>query len=109
MENNKQILDGIDPDVMDRLVSRRDAIKKGAGASAMLTWGLSLGSVPVAMAALSREAFAQGTTQILDVLQFAFILENLENEFYRAVLGSSAVAAQNAAFLPVRNAITALG
>ena len=50
MEQNQTILDGIDPAIKDRLVSRRDAIRKGATASAMLTWGLSLGSVPVALA-----------------------------------------------------------
>src|SRR5215208_3975888 len=109
METNKPILDGVDPEIMDRLVSRRDAIRKGATASAMLTWGLSLGSVPVALAALSKETFAQAPTDILDALQFAFILENLENEFYKAVLGTSAVAAQNTAFAPVRALIVALG
>ncbi|HEV3050970.1 MAG TPA: ferritin-like domain-containing protein, partial [Longimicrobium sp.] len=48
---------------------------------------------------------AQTPADILDVLQFAFILENLENEFYKAVLGTSAVAAQNNAFAPVRSQI----
>ena len=108
MEQNQTILDGIDPEIKDRLVSRRDAIRKGATASAMLTWGLSLGSVPVALAAMSKEAFGQAPSDIVDVLQFALILEHLENEFYKAVLGTSAVAAQNTAFVPVRAAIGAL-
>lgn len=108
MEQNQTILDGIDPEIKDRLVSRRDAIRKGATVSAMLTWGLSLGSVPVALAAMSKEAFGQAPSDILDALQFALILEHLENEFYKAVLGTSAVAAQNTAFVPVRTAIGAL-
>jgi hypothetical protein len=107
MEQQKPILDGIDPDVMDRLVTRRDAIAKGATASAALTWGLALGSVPVALAALSKDVFAQAPSDVLDVLQFAFILENLENEFYKAVLGTSAVGAQNTAFAPVRALLAA--
>lgn len=102
MENNQPILDAIDPEITERLVSRRDAIREGAGMSSRLAAGLALGSVPVALAALSRETFAQTPADILDVLKFAFILENLENEFYRAVLGTSAVAAQNNAFAAVR-------
>ncbi|HET7231963.1 MAG TPA: ferritin-like domain-containing protein [Longimicrobium sp.] len=103
MENQQQpILDAIDPEITERLVSRRDAIRQGAGASSRLAAGLALGSVPVALAALSREAFAQTPAAILDVLKFAFILENLENEFYKAVLGTSALAAQNNAFAAVR-------
>ena len=39
---------------------------------------------------------------VLQALQFAYLLENLESEFYKAVLGQSATEAQNAAFAPVR-------
>jgi hypothetical protein len=108
MEQNQTILDGIDPEIKDRLVNRREAIKRGATVSTMVAAGLRMGSVPVALAALAKDAFAQAPSDILDALQFAFILENLENEFYRAVLGTSAVAAQNTAFAPVRAAVAAL-
>ena len=104
---NQTILDGVDPEIMDRLVSRRAAIRKGATVSAVTAAGLAMGSVPVMLAALSKESFAQTPSAILDVLQFAFILENLENEFYKAVLGTSAVAEQNAAFATVRAQIPA--
>lgn len=108
MDNlQKPLLDGIEPELMDRLVSRRDAIRRGAGMSGRLAAGLALGSVPVALAAVARDANAQTTADIVDALQFAFILENLENEFYKAVLGTSAVAAQNTAFAPVRALIPA--
>jgi hypothetical protein len=103
MENQQQpILDVIDPEITERLVTRRDAIRQGASVSSKLAAGLALGSVPVALAALSKDVFAQTPADILDVLKFAFILENLENEFYKAVLGTSALAAQNNAFAPVR-------
>ncbi|HKG91250.1 MAG TPA: ferritin-like domain-containing protein [Gemmatimonadaceae bacterium] len=105
METNKPILDGIDPEIMDRLVSRREAIRKGAAASTMLTWGLSLGSVPVALAALSKDVYGQAPADILDALQFAFILENLENEFYKTVLTTTNP--QSALFTTVRTAILA--
>lgn len=57
--------------------------------------------------ALSVATVEQTPAAILDVLQFAYILENLENEFYRAVLGTSAVPAQNAAFATVRAQVPA--
>jgi len=107
MDKNKPILDGIDPEIMDRLVTRRDAIRKGASVSSFVAAGLALGSIPVAIAALAKDVFAQAPADILDALQFAFILENLENEFYRAVLGISAVPAQNTAFNTVRALIPA--
>jgi hypothetical protein len=103
MEQHQQpILDAIDPEITERLVSRRDALRRGASMSSRLAAGLALGSVPVALAALSQDTFAQTPADIVDVLRFAFILENLENEFYKAVLGTSAVAAQNNAFAAVR-------
>ncbi len=101
------ILDGIDPEIVDRLVTRRDAIRKGASVTSVVAAGMAMGSIPVLLAALSKDAFAQTPAAILDVLQFAFILENLENEFYRAVLGTSAVPEQNAAFNTVRAQIPA--
>src|SRR5215211_7613402 len=102
MEKNTPILDGIDPELMDRLVSRRQAIKKGATISSLVAAGLRLGTIPAALAVLAKDVGAQTTADIVDALKFAFILENLENEFYKAVLGTSAVAAQNTAFAPVR-------
>ncbi|WP_420130494.1 ferritin-like domain-containing protein [Longimicrobium sp.] len=108
MDNMQQpILDGIDPEIMERLVTRRDALRRGASMSGKLVAGLAMGSVPVALAALASDTFAQTPADMLDALRFAFLLENLENEFYRAVLGTSAVAAQNAAFATVRGQIPA--
>ncbi|MBA4157852.1 MAG: ferritin-like domain-containing protein [Gemmatimonadetes bacterium] len=108
MDTQQQpILDGVDPEIVDRLVSRREAIRKGASVSSNVAAALALGSVPVALAALSKDVFGQTPNDILDVLRFAFILENLENEFYKAVLGTSAVAAQNTAFATVRALIPA--
>ena len=111
MTQDKTILGAIgasEPDIADTLVSRRDAIRKGAAVSTGMATALALGSVPVALAALSREAFGQGLpTTVQDVLDFALALEIFENEFYKAVLGTSTVAAQNAAFATVRAQVPA--
>ena len=90
---NTPILDTIEPEIVETLVSRRDAIAKGAGMSSTLVAGLALGSIPVALAALSRTAWAQNApAAVLDVLEFAFLLENLEAEFYKAVISAPAFA-----------------
>ncbi len=95
------ILDTLEPEISETLVTRRAAIAKGAGMSSTLAAGLALGSIPVALAALSRTAWAQNApSAVLDVLEFAYLLENLEAEFYEAVLGA-------AAFAPVRATLSA--
>ncbi len=98
------LLDTIEPELTDSLAARGAEIAGGASASSALTAALALGSIPVALAALSRDVYAQGTlpTGIKNVLDFALALEIFENEFYKAVLGTSSSAALNTAFAPVR-------
>jgi hypothetical protein len=108
--DNQPILDAIDPELVDRLVARKEAIEQGSPARSGVIAALALGSVPIALAALSRDAFGQSTlpTAIKNVLDFALALEIFENEFYKAVLGTSASAAQNNAFATVRAAAAAV-
>jgi rubrerythrin len=102
MNNDETILAAIDPELMDDLVTRRDVLKRSTTVAA----ALALGSVPVALAVLTKEAHAQ-STDVTSVLNFALALEIFENEFYKAVLGTSSSSAQNNAFATVRAQIPA--
>jgi hypothetical protein len=105
--DNQPVLDAIDPELVDRLVARTEEIEQGSPARPGVVAALALGSVPIALAALSRDAFGQSATlptAIQTVVDFALALEIFENEFYKAVLGISASAAQNDAFATVRAA-----
>jgi Ferritin-like domain len=107
MESNDTILGAIDPEITERLVSRRDAIRQGSAMSTKVAAGIAMASVPVALAALASDAYAQAPSDVTAVLNFALTLEIFENEFYKAVLGTSSSAVQNAAFAPVRALVPA--
>lgn len=108
MQNDMTILGGIDPEITERIATRREAIGRGAAMSSGMAAALALGSIPVALAALSRNAYAQGTpADVQAVIDFALMLEIFENEFYKAVLGTSNSAVQNTAFTAVRAMVPA--
>lgn len=107
MNTNETILGSIDPEIADRLATSASEIAQGRTTSPLVTAGLAMASVPIALAVLSKDAFAQTSGDVQGVINFALMLEIFENEFYKAVLGKSDVAAQNNAFATVRAKVPA--
>lgn len=82
--------------VLDQNVSRREALFRSGNMGAML----ALGAMPLALAAMSKRAFAQGTplpTQVVTVLNFALTLEMLESDFYNKGVDSGVIPASDLA------------
>ena len=83
MMNILQILSAVeerDPEVFERLSTRRLAMRSFAGLGKKLT----LTALPIALGGMFQKAYGQtGTPVVLDVLNFALTLEYLEYEFYQ--------------------------
>ena len=90
------------PGVAEDALGRREALTRGASLASTLMTGAALASIPMALSVFARSARAQAPSSVRSALEFAYLLENLESEFYKAILGTSATAAQNDAFAPVR-------
>ena len=79
-----QDIEKVDPEVYERLNSRRSAF--GMLGKAALT------AAPLALGSVFQKAYGKTTDAISDVLNFALLLEYLEDEFYRTGLSAPGLA-----------------
>jgi hypothetical protein len=86
-------IEKVDPEVYERLDSRRAIFKHFAGFGKKL----ATAAVPLAFGAMLNKAYGQtGTRSIAQVLEFAYLLENLEAEFYKQAVVAAQTPAINA-------------
>lgn len=97
-----QEIEKTDPEVYDRLDSRRAAMKNFAG----LGKKLALTAIPLAFGSMLNKAYGQSSSNIFDVLNYALTLEYLEAGFY--AMGNAAATAL-IADAGDRNAIKVIG
>ncbi|MDF7819585.1 ferritin-like domain-containing protein [Runella sp. MFBS21] len=96
------LLEERDPEMSDRLNTRRQALKDFAN----LGKKLSMAAVPVAMGSMFQKAYGQSTATVVDVLNYALTLEYLEYRFYEKALASTGLiptGAPNGAITTIMN------
>ncbi|MES2691101.1 MAG: ferritin-like domain-containing protein [Bacteroidota bacterium] len=76
-------IEKVDPEVYDRLDSRRNMFSKGS----KFVGNLALAAVPFALGSMFNKAYGKSDL-ITDTLNFALTLEYLESEFYNEGVGA---------------------
>ncbi len=84
-------IEKVDPEVYDRLDTRRSAMKQFAFAGKVL----AAAAIPTAFGSMFNKAYGRNSNDIIGVLQFALTLEYLEAEFYTKGLAMGVIAGED--------------
>ncbi len=91
-------IEKVDPEVYERMDTRRNAMSSFAKASGKI----ALAAMPFMLGSMFKKAYGQTNADVINTLKFALTLEYLESEFYKqgvAGSGVQTVGATNAAAL----------
>lgn len=95
-------IEKVDPEVYDRIDSRRKVMQRFSFIGKTLT----MAAIPSAIGSMFKKAYGQTNNDITDALLFAYLLENLEAEFYKLVVANFNAIGVPAG--PARGALTTL-
>jgi rubrerythrin len=84
LQNIISEIEKVDPEVYDRMDSRRKVMHRFS----FIGKTLAMAAIPSAVGSLFKKAYGQSNNDISDALLFAYLLENLEAEFYKKVVST---------------------